>query len=216
MVLKGGIIMNQNQNNIARIKHRTKGIHSLTRIVFIGGIVLLFTILIVAVLLLFASPENFSTVKGNRHWYIYYKVSDTYSSFVGIPFKIIQPMGSNKFSAKSALITFLISTALFAVPIILYGIKQITEILYSIAYTKTPFIFDNVNRLNRLAYSVIISSIVPGILISISCWIFVTNVFLINFSSISIKGIITGGLILVIADIFKYGIYLQDEFDSTL
>ena len=97
----------------------------------------------IAIVLLFASEERFNAVKGNLNWFVEYKINETKSLGVYIPYEIIQPLNENLLNSKSALITYLFSKSIIYIPLILYSVKQITDILSSIVNDKTPFIMDN-------------------------------------------------------------------------
>ncbi|SHJ15714.1 DUF2975 domain-containing protein [Desulfosporosinus lacus] len=162
-----------------------------------------------------ASPERFTAVKGNLNWRVSYNLSNSSSFFIDIPYKIMQPIYTPTFSAKYAIISSLFSI-LIKVSITLFGLYQVVDILKSTLNDLTPFIMDNVKRLKKLAYSIIVYSVVADILSSILFSTLVTRVYMLNLSNIHLSGVLVGGLILVIADIFKYGVYLQNEFDTTL
>lgn len=204
------------QDNITIIKERAKKLQKITNIIFLLGIIFLFALIVVVILLLAAQQERFTAIKGNLTWNIEYQLNNGTSFGIYIPFKIIQPLSNTMFSAKSAFIVFLISNIVFKSTIVLYGIRQVSNILKSTHEDATPFIIGNISRLKKIAYSIIIYSSVSDIFISILCWIFVTKIFLLNLSTISISGVLIGGLILFISEIFKYGLLLQKDFDTTL
>lgn len=204
------------QDNMRIIKKRASSIQKVIKVILFIGVLLLFAALIIAVVLFFsASPERFKAVKGNLDWLMTYELGNDSSFDIYIPFKIIQPLDSNMFNAKYAFLTYLISRTLTN-SIILYGISQIANILNSIAKDITPFIMGNVKSLKRLAYSIIIYSVVVDILSTLLCSVFVTKMFYLDLSTIHLSGVLMGVLIFIIADIFKYGVFLQNESDTTL
>jgi len=203
------------QKDIERIKSRANIIHKIIKFIFFLGVMIFFAGLVASILFFFASPEKFNAVKGNLNWSINYTLDNGSKFFIVIPFKIIQPLDSSMFSAKYAIITYLLSS-LFGLCLILYGIKQIVNILKSTARDITPFIMDNAKSLKKLAYSIIIYSLVSDILSNILCSIFVTKIFFIDLSNIHLIRVLVGVLIFVIAEIFQYGVYLQNEYDTTL
>jgi ABC-type methionine transport system permease subunit len=203
------------QDNITVIKKRARTIHKVIKVIFFIGVIIFFVALVAGVFLFLASPERFSAVKGSLNWHISYNLTNGSSFFIDIPFKIMQPLDSSMFSAKYAVLASLISL-LIKESLILYGINQVANILKSTVNDITPFIMNNVKSLRKLAYSIIIYSVAADILSSILFSVFVTRIFLLDLSNIHLSGVLTGGLILVIADIFKYGVFLQKEFDTTL
>lgn len=148
-------------------------------------------------------------------WSINFTLANGSHFFIIIPYKIIQPLDSSSFSAKYAIITYLIS-ALLSLSLSLYGIKQILNILKSIVKDISPFIMDNAKSLKKLAYTIITYSVVADILANILCSAFVIKIFTFDLSNIHLSGVLVGGLIFIIADIFQYGVYLQNEYDTTL
>ena len=203
------------QDNIRIIKKRANTIQKLIKAIFIIVVIFSFAILISCVVLFFASPERFNAVKGNLDWSMNYKLTNGSFYFINIPFKIMQPLDVSMFIAKNAAITSLF-TLLINTSLMLYGLKQIANILNSTASDITPFIMDNVRSLKKLAYSIILYSAAVDLLSSLLFTLFVTNIVCLNLTTIHLSGVLVGGLILVIADIFKYGVFLQQEFDTTL
>lgn len=203
------------QKDIGKIRRRANIIHKVIKLIFILGVLLIFAGLIASVFFFLASPENFNAVKGNMDWSINYTLANGSHFFIIIPYKIIQPLDSSRFSAKYALITYLIS-ALLSLSLSLYGIKQILNILKSTVKDITPFIMDNAKSLKKLAYTIVTYSVVADILANILCSAFVIKIFTFDLSNIHLSGVLVGGLIFIIADIFQYGVYLQNEYDTTL
>lgn len=207
--------MNQDQDNIRSIKKRANNIQGVIDFFSIILIILVVAIFIALVFVFVASPERFNAVKGSSDWNVTYKLTNDSSFFINIPFKIIQPTGSSMFSAKYAALTGLF-TIFINLSFVLYGINQVANILKSTANDITPFIMKNVKRLKKLAYTIIIYSVVVDLLSSLLCSIFVTKIYNLDLSNIHLSGVLIGWLILIISDIFKYGVFLQKEFDTTL
>ena len=203
------------QNNIIIIKKRARVFQIIMKLILVCGIVVLLATFFIAIVLLFASEERFNAVKGNLNWFVEYKINETKSLGVYIPYEIIQPLNENLLNSKSALITYLFSKSIIYIPLILYSVKQITDILSSIVNDKTPFIMDNTRRFTKLAYNNNLFNC-ADIIFSLLCWIFVTKRFLINLSTIQLSSILLGGFLLLFAELIKYGAFLQEEFDTTL
>jgi hypothetical protein len=206
-----------NQSNVLNIKKRAKSIQLTVKIVFYGLIILSVALLIIILALSRASQESFTAIKDTNAWSIIYKLSDKWSFNLSIPFKIIQPSTPHIFSAKSAFLIYLISVLAFRIPIILYGIKQILDISTSTVDDVTPFKLENAIRLKKLGNSIIAYSLFADLFLNILNNIFVVRLLSINLSNIlHIEGILAGILILAISGVFKYGVYLQNEYDATL
>jgi len=206
--------MNQDQDNIRTIKKRAGIIQKVVQFIFIICLIFLMATLIVAVVMFFVSPEKFNAVRGSLDWSIQYASTNGSYFSIGIPFKIIWLSDSSMFSAKFAAIASLLSISLCA-SFILYGTKQISNIFKSAANDITPFIMNNVISLEKLAYTIIIYSVTVKILTNFIFLAFVQKMY-ISFDSFYLSGILTGMIILFMADILKYGVFLQKEFDATL
>jgi hypothetical protein len=202
------------RDDLILIKKRAYTIEKVLKFIFKIAIILFFTgVIVVLAIIFFASPERFNAVRGNLNWHITYNFINDSSFFIDIPFKFIQLLDSSKFNAKHAVSISLISI-LLKESLILYGLNQVVKILYSISNDIPPFTMDNVERLKKLSYSIVIYSVAADILSNVLYSIFVTKIFVLDLSNIHLGGVLIGGLILVIADIFKYGVYLQNEFDT--
>ena len=207
--------MSQDQDNIRIIKKRAGIIQKVVQFIFVIGVILLIaTLIVVAVVMLFASPQKFNAVQGSLDWSIHYTLTNGSSFFIGIPFKIIRLSDSSSFNAKNAAIASLLSLSI-STSFVLYGIKQVLTIFKSTANDITPFIIDNVRSLEKLAYTIIIYSVTVKILTNFIFLAFVQKMC-ISFDSFYLSGVLTGMLIFFMADILKYGVFLQKEFDATL
>ena len=203
------------QDNIRIIKTRASTIQGVISFFSIILIILVVANFIALVLVFVASPERFNAVKESLAWNVAYKLTNGFSFFLKIPFTKIQPIDISLFNAKYAAIATLFST-FTSISLISYGIKQVSNILNSTVNDITPFIMDNVKSLKKLAYTIIIYSVAVDFISGILFSIFVTKIFILNISNIHLSGVLPGILIFVIAEIFKYGVFLQKEFDTTL
>lgn len=203
------------QDSIIGLKKRARITRNILAIIFIIGIILLFAALIVSFSLFFAPEQGFTAEKGNMDWFITYNLSNGTAFGVFIPFRIIQSLDINRFNAKSAFITYLVSSAILNI-VFLYGLKQAMNILNTIFKNTTPFNINTVRSLKKIALSIIVYSLVIDPIRNLLGWAFVTKIFAFDFANIHISGVLVAVIVLIIADIFKYGIYLQDEVDTTL
>ncbi|AHF11212.1 MULTISPECIES: DUF2975 domain-containing protein [Dehalobacter] len=202
------------QDNIIYLKERTRTINNILSIIFIIGIILLFATLIVCFILFFTPEQGFTVEKGNLDWFIEYNLANGTTFGVYIPFSIIQSVAIERFNAKSAFLTYLVSSSILNI-IILYGIKQVIDILNTILKSTTPFNTNNVIRLKKIVLSIIIYSVAADPIKNFLGCVFVTKIYYFDFSNIHISGILIAVLISIIADVFKYGILLQEKVDTT-
>ncbi|KJR44914.1 hypothetical protein UF75_4707 [Desulfosporosinus sp. I2] len=203
------------QDSIISLKKRARTIKNILALIFIIGIILLFAALIVSFILFSAPEQGFTAEKGNLDWFIKYNLSNGTAFGVYIPFRIIQSLNIEMFSAKSAFLTYLVSSAILNI-VILYGLKQVINILNTISRNTTPFDINNVRRLKKIALSIIVYSVVVDPIRNLLGWAFVSKIFDFDYSNIHLSGILIAVVIFIIADVFKYGIFLQDEVDTTL
>ncbi|MEK4768907.1 DUF2975 domain-containing protein [Bacillus sp. FSL L8-0099] len=102
--------------------------------------------------------------------------------------------------------------------ILLFLTVQIKRIL-QFTRNKQPFSKSCIKHIQYLAYGVIIYSFIVGLLMNILGFLFVRTLHLsetvisLNFN---FEMMIMGFLLLFLSHIFKYGAYLQKEYDSTL
>ncbi len=203
------------QGYIVSLEKRAGSIKNILTLIFIIGILLLLAALIASSILLFAPEQNFTAEKGNLDWFVKYNLSTGTAFGVFIPFKIIQSLDIEMFSAKSAFLVYLVSSALLNL-IILYGLKQVINILNTITQDTTPFNIHNVRRLNRIALSIFVYSVAVDPIRNLLGWAFVTKIFAFDLSTIHLSGILIASIIFIIANVFEYGVFLQDEVDATL
>ena len=203
------------RDNLESLQKRASAIHIVMEIIYVIGVIISVVAMIGFIYFCFASQERFNAVKGNMNWSITYKLTTSSSFFINIPFKVLQPLENGIISAKNAFLTGVFSL-LIKVSLTIYGIKQAAEFLNSIANDKAPYVILNVKRVKKIAYVTILYSVAVDTLSSLLYSIFVTGIFTLDLSNIHLSGVLIGGFILVIADLIKYGVFLQEEFDAKL
>ncbi len=96
--------------------------------------------------------------------------------------------------------------------------RQLTHILRSVKDGK-PFAAENSNRLNRIGITLIVGSIVSRIAEYAVAYTIIHSLKMpalgVNFSADS-NMIVMGFIVLILSGVFKYGSYLQREYDSTV
>ncbi|MEO2257601.1 DUF2975 domain-containing protein [Paenibacillus amylolyticus] len=193
-----------------------KRMHIALMIGYWGGIGLLFTLVCFKLWIGLKPQELFSAEKGIAHWFFSVHLSDTLTNSVMVPFTYFQPINPDVFDAKTAyLVVSLTNTTLIFITYI-YSIGQIRNIIGSILSGSSPFNQANATRLKKLGIVVILYSLLAKLVLNILICLFVTRIFSINLGGISLIGIIIGILVLFVSEIFKYGVLLQEEHDSTL
>ena len=138
-----------------------------------------------------------------QYYNIIYEISD--GNFTGI------------FNVKWLMI-LLFFTVIINLAFYQYILIQLRNVIHGVM-AATPFSEKNVLFLKRVAYTFLIACILLPLLNS---WLFTTavNTFeiynaTINFS-VNFQSLFTGALVLILAYVFDYGSYLQDEHDMTV
>ncbi|ADU32090.1 DUF2975 domain-containing protein [Evansella cellulosilytica] len=181
-----------------------------------GGVVLFIAAMGLLIWASFSPAEAFVAEKGVAHWSVSASIFGQGMFRAIIPFSILQPLTIDMFQVKAAFITFFLFRTLTFFPLFLYGVVQLQKIFYSIRETNTPFSAEIASRLRNISYVIILYALIADLFINIAITTFVTNILYIDLLNVSISGLTVGVLVLIISHIFRYGSYLQDEFDTTL
>ena len=207
-------------NTISIVKGKAVLLKEILSLIYYGGIAIFVIIMCLTIAASFLPAERFSAEKGGAHWYLTVAISGTIPAepkfSIGIPFSVLSGVTTEFFNAKCAFFTFIIPFILFFFPTLIYGAKQLHEILISMINNHTPFTVENGNRLKKLSYIIIGYSLLAKPLINILMSVFIRPGFSLDFSNINLSGVLVGFLLLLISDIFNYGVYLQQENDATL
>lgn len=125
--------------------------------------------------------------------------------------------------------TLYLIQALIVLAVIIYLVYQLRKILKNVL-NESPFNTVCVSHMKKLGYGVIISGLVFNTISGITDYLviqllniekllrsadYIKNVRVV-ITPINVTIIIVGLLILLLAAIFQYGTYLQEEYDSTL
>ncbi|MFD0710446.1 DUF2975 domain-containing protein [Paenibacillus sp. GCM10027626] len=192
------------------------GLYRLLQVLFWGGAIV-FIAFFIRDLWISLKPESaFSAEKGIAHWAFTVHLSDTMKTSVLVPFTLFQPINPSMFSPKAAYVVSQLTVIITGFATYLYSIWQIRHIIGSIRNGETPFQSVNVLRLKRLGIVLILHAVFSKLILNILCWLLVNHIFSINLGGISLIGILTGMLVLVIAEVFRHGVLLQEEHDTTI
>ncbi|KLU64387.1 hypothetical protein DEAC_c35890 [Desulfosporosinus acididurans] len=207
------------RDNLESLQKRAGSIHIVMEIIFVIGAIIFVAAMIGFIYFFFAPQDKFNVVKGTIDWSITYRLTGSSSFFINMPLNILQPLENSMVVAKHAFLTSMF-LLLVKVSLIIYGVKQAADFLNSIANDKAPYVIRNVKRIKKIAYVLIFYSVAVDILSCLLYLIFVTKIFTLDLANVHLSGILSGvlsgGFILVIADLFKYGVFLQDEFNAKL
>ncbi|WP_194287471.1 DUF2975 domain-containing protein [Gracilibacillus oryzae] len=201
---------------IKRIKSKVKT--NSKYVSLITWIVMIYFVFSVVMLIraAFLPEEAFTATPGLIFWQITIPINAGFSFNINIPMEVLPNYEPERFQAKAAFITYHSIYLLTYTSVLLYGIRQLTYILWSITDGHTPFTINNSVRLRNIAFAAIGNALLAGHIATICISIFVTQIFSMNILNISFSGLIIGSLLLVISQIFRYGAYLQEQYDTTL
>lgn len=201
---------------IDRIKNSSRNLLKVIKFVNMSLVFILLALLGGLIWASFLPQEAFHAERGGADWLLSLDISGKASFFASVSFNILQPLDPSMFQAKTAYITFFSTSIFIFFLVLLYGIKQVEKILLSITEHHTPFTNQNAMRLRKLAFIIIGYYLLGDLIVNIAMICFVTHIFHINLMNIGLSGLIIGALLLIISQIFRYGAYLQEEFDTTL
>lgn len=202
-------------NNIEDIKKKSANLASIINILYYGLIIILLVVVGFLVYSAFMPLERFNAIPANGVWNIDFSVSENFSLNTGVTFKIMQP-GPGASNPKTAFMIILGTSTIIKLIAYISGAKLIKGILVSCAFDDSPFNRKNVDSFRYLGYLILCFSALESLIQSFAASIIIQKIFYINISNISLTGILAGLLILVFSGIIKYGMFLQEDFDTTL
>jgi len=203
-----------NSPTLARASFRH--MYAILQVLFWGGILIYAVLMAVDIWYIFKPADQFSAEKGIAHWAFSVTLSSTTSRSVLVPFVQFQPINPATFSPKVAYLVSNFTVISLAFATYLYSIRQIRHIIKSLKLGISPFRYENVTYLKRLGIAIILYSLFAKLIVNVLYILIVGIPFAINLSGISLQGILIGVLVLMIAEVFKHGVYLQEEHDTTL
>lgn len=136
---------------------------------------------------------------------------------MGIAVTIPGDLFQDEVSLKGTVLTTLTVATIYMVFFVL-----LIHLLYGLlmdAKKQTPFSPANIKRLFTMSYVLMIGGIVLPIFLTIVGWVFISASGFEGASvdySLHAQYIMTGVLIFILAKLFEYGAYLQDEVDMTV
>lgn len=201
---------------LKQMTQKSKTMLAIVNFLYWASIVIICGLFIIIIVGLFLPNNLYHFEKSDEFWFINISAKEGGGFFIGVPFEILPSfINETTIVAKSVFNTML---TFFFLPFFIaffYGTKQIKSILKSVLDKHSPFIEKNALRLKKLAWTVIIYSLIGKLLVNLMVIIFVTNIMLVNFD-INFTGVFVGVSLLIIANIFQYGAFLQEEYDTTL
>lgn len=208
-------MMENQANGRAAIEKRSGVLRKVLTVVVVVA-ALFFTVQSVMLIYSAMLPgERFTAEQGLSHWRFSAKITDTFSLVAQVPHSILQPLSPERFDAKAAYFVYLVSRLLFMAGAFLYGTVQIRSVVSDMAAGQSPFTLRNASRLRMTGYVTIGYFVLADLTAALLYWLLVTGIFSIGVT-VSLVGVGSGIGLLLLAEVFKYGAFLQEESDTTL
>lgn len=161
-----------------------------------------------------ADLEQYTIQEGFVDLTVSLKHNDELSTSVNIP-RIMITLG-NYTNFRLLTILYYVMKQLPSSLLVLLGVYNINQLIKPLIKRKTPFTMKSVKSIRIIGLCVIIYYLFIDMFCNIIFSTYITKVHHYSYSNIHINGLFLGLIIFVIAEIFKHGIYLQEEFDTTL
>jgi len=205
----------------SKISYRNiNNLHSLIKF-FYYAIIFFTSLGLIVLVYMFSIPDSaISFERGIRGW-IYsinmpLGIGSAFFRISGeIPKAILHFIPLHMINIRAAIFfdSLISNILLFIITII--GLKKINNLTSDMLNNKTPFQAKHIHSLRRLSYVILLYSTLGNTLLSILTSIFVTDIFLVTVV-FSWTGVLIGALGYIFSDITEYGLFLQDEYDTTL
>jgi len=195
-------------------------LHSLIRFFYYASIVFAASGLIALVFIFSIQDSAISFERGIRGW-IYsvnmpLGIGSAFFMISGeIPKNILQFVPIHMINIRAAIVVDFLISHIVPFIIVIMGLREIGNLTSDMLNKKSPFQTKYLKSLRKISYIVLLYSTLGNTLLCILISIFVTDIFLVTvvFSWI---GVLIGVLGYIFSDITEYGLFLQDEYDTTL
>ncbi|GAF66137.1 hypothetical protein BTS2_3037 [Bacillus sp. TS-2] len=167
---------------------------------------------------LFLPEVAFTATKGVAHWELNIGMLGSFSFSLLVPFSLLPTTMPYPymFEVKTAFITYLLSNQLVYTPLLFYVLHLVTTFINHMMDSESPFHFEAVAQLKRIAFVVIAYSIFGLFMVNLAINIFVTHSLNISLMNFHYVGLLIGLFLLAVYHLFRYGVYLQEDVDTTL
>ena len=177
-------------------------------IVILG--ILFVVMLIGGIVSFYLSADQFQLEIGVSHWKITAQISNYFSLFADIPFHILQST-TFAFHTKTAFLIFHFAKSIVTFAAIICVIYLVKKIVISFS-ENSPFTPQNVKRVQIIGYIIIGYFGLVDLLVSLCLNIFVMdNISIYLFGVFRPLGLGLGFLLLLLAKVFQYGVFLQNK-----
>lgn len=202
-----------------KFNQNIKNLHSILKFIYYVLIVIAILGIISYIAFPFLPDSAISFEQGIRGWVYYVNVpliGSVSTSLTGdIPNNILQFVSIEKINVSAAIIiNSLISDTLFFIILIL-GLKKLLNLTAAMLKNETPFQLKYIKSLRHFSYIILLYSTLSNTVLSLLNSLFVVNFFYFTFD-FKWSGVLFGIVGYIFSDITEYGLFLQDEYDSTL
>lgn len=205
--------LNSNYKNIKNL-HSVIKFFYYTSIVFTG--ISIFSIFVIP----FVPDSAIDFEQGIRQWV--YSVDfplgiGSASIFVkgSIPTIILQFLPIDYINIQATIICDVFVSSILAFMLIVIGLKKMLLLITDILNEESPFQLKYVKSLRKLSYMILLYSTLGNTLLCILLSAFATHSVLITIDFDWI-GVLIGMMGYIFSDITEYGLFLQEEYDTTL
>lgn len=195
-------------------------IHGILKFFYYATIFSTITSIITTLSTLLLPDTAITFEKGIRGWFYSVTLPTGIggSSFMierSIPSTILQFFPIEWINIKAAIIIDSLFSLVLLLVIINIGLKKLSNLTNDILKGESPFQFKHTNSIRKISIIIVLYSTMKNTALCILFSMFVTDVFSVTFEFIW-SGIIIGVLGYIFCDITEYGLFLQDEYDTTL
>jgi len=195
-------------------------LHSLLKFFYYATIAFAFTGLITTFAIPFVPDTAISFERGIREWA--YSVDlpiGIGSASLGIqgsiPKNILQFVPIDYINIPAAIVIAFLMSNLLPFILVIIGLKKMTDLTTDMLNKESPFQLKHVKSVRKLSYLILLYSTLGNTLLCILISLFVTDYFSVTFD-FAWSGILIGIMGYIFSDITEHGIFLQDEYDTTL
>lgn len=132
-----------------------------------------------------------------------------------IPTTVLQFLPIEYINVQAAIMIDSIVSLFCLIVLVNFGLKKLTHLTQDVLNNESPFQLKHIKSFRKFAFIVMLYSTLGKTVLCILFSIFVTGFMSVTFDFMW-SGVFFGILGYVFSDIAEYGLFLQDEYDTTL
>ncbi len=182
--------------------------------------VLLLLFVLVEIVIISINPAESFTVNYNQNsipgqWYFEFRLNSGQGAGMPLSSQIVQRLREVEENPKIAMMLVLIFRTLPKTIFQLIGFVLINKILKDLFDVSKAFTIKQVKYIKYISVMVLLYFLGFDIMLS-GVFNIYTKTHLVQLGNIHVTGLLYAGLVYLLAEVFNYGVYLQQEFDTTL